>query len=643
MRPAFRTDLTASREEQQGVVFYRIDDPKTQTSFRLYEIEYLIAQKLDGKREIAQVIQAVKDEHNFDISEQDLRKFVDQLESMGFIKKDEPAAFEDAETQVMHAPGPPPGPAATPAEEVLELAEPDSSVGETSGRVDDVEIRRLLKSALLHVKQGYIVHARDYFLAAKELAPADSRLQKLVSHLEIMGDASGPAEVEYLWNQARELFPDIAEEVGPMESAKGGGGQSSAGEPAAPVWDDDLRTRVIWTLVVLVLVLGGGGALYYFASTMRLFEGSPQARIAVMSSKALPIFFPGGATGVQASREAWLSFATAGKVGNLLVAPGARVAADQPIAQLELGPAVDKQLKAAKAAVLKAEGDYDKAARALEKLIEQRDKTEAERQAADDKLKELKPKSLRAGGVSKRDLEKYKRELVKANKLLSQLAKKERGPRKQEAAAKAKLDKARKALEGLEQKTLQKTIRAPFAGVVQELKLQKGQKVTPDAKVALVRDTLTVRLSFAAKDPGGLQPGGEAFVAVAHGAPIRAKVSAVQPGEVGKVVEVLLADPTGSFVETPPEQFHLVREIVDPAFEIPVGAVATTPAGDHVIVELEGRALMRPVEVMQRDAASAIIRDKSGALRDGEHLVVEKLGEGGVGSIVDGSSLTLEK
>src|SRR6476659_9910305 len=59
MPPTFRTDLTCSREEQQGVVFYRIDDPRTKTSFRLYEIEYLIAQKLTGQRTLEQADGAV--------------------------------------------------------------------------------------------------------------------------------------------------------------------------------------------------------------------------------------------------------------------------------------------------------------------------------------------------------------------------------------------------------------------------------------------------------------------------------------------------------------------------------------------------------------------------------------------------------
>src|SRR5688572_2063965 len=88
MRPSFRSDLICSREEQQGVVFYRVDDTKTETNFRLYEIEYLIARKLDGTRTLLEVIEAVKQEYNFDISEPDLQRFVNQLDAMGFLSVD---------------------------------------------------------------------------------------------------------------------------------------------------------------------------------------------------------------------------------------------------------------------------------------------------------------------------------------------------------------------------------------------------------------------------------------------------------------------------------------------------------------------------------------------------------------------------
>ena len=219
MTPTFRSDLTCSREEQQGVVFYRIDDPKAQTSFRLYEIEYLIAKKLDGTRTLLEVIAAVKKEFNFDISEPDLQRFVNQLESMGFLLggRDGEASVEQ-ETAVMARPSK--APAAAP--ESLDLLD---DAGGAEPHLDQAEFDRLLRSAFMHVKQGYIVHARDYFLAAKELNPTDDRLAKLVHHLEIIGDASGPAEVEYLWNQATELFPDVAARLGPFVDAHSGGTQ----------------------------------------------------------------------------------------------------------------------------------------------------------------------------------------------------------------------------------------------------------------------------------------------------------------------------------------------------------------------------------------------------------------------------------
>lgn len=128
MLPQFRTDLQASREEKQGVVFYRIDHPGSGTRYRLYEIEYLIARKLDGVRTGAEVIDAVKAEYNFDITEPDLNKFVSNLESMGFVADSAAGAGP---------PGPPPPPievppapsAPLPGDPLDDFSEADTSIG----------------------------------------------------------------------------------------------------------------------------------------------------------------------------------------------------------------------------------------------------------------------------------------------------------------------------------------------------------------------------------------------------------------------------------------------------------------------------------------------------------------------------------
>ncbi len=643
MRPLFRTDLTCSREEQQGVVFYRIDDPQSQTSFRLYEIEYLIAQKLDGKRTFAEVIEAVKEDYNFDISEPDLQKFVGQLESMGFISKPEEmveaaaAEFieevEEPDTTLVMA-----RPKAAEPEMQLELE------GEPAP-VDDIELRRLLKSALLHVKQGYIVHARDYFLAAKELDPSDARLATLVSHLEIIGDSSGPAEVEYLWGQAKELFPDVAEEVGPLEAGTGGSEKvSNAAGRATQAWDDDLRARILWMMLFLVLVVGGAGGLYFFAREAHIFEGAPHAKIRTVQSTRLPVFYKEAAKSVAPVRETWLHFGSAGKIAEVSVKPGERVAADEQLAAFELPKPIAKQIAAAKAAVKKATADYDKARDRLQKVIEDRQGLEAEANQAQEKLRELSAKSvLGKGSVSRRDIEKWKRIKAKVNKKLSQLAKKERQPRAQEKKAKDKLAATEKRLDGLEAKIAPKLLRAPFAGVITEIKVAAGDNVGPNRKAMLLRDTSAVRLRFVLAQAGDLQVGGEAFVSLSRGAPTRAKIAAVESVKAGSRVDVLLPDPTGSLVDTAAGEFQLVREYVDPAFAIPASAVFSSERGDHVLVELQGRALVRDVTVVSKSATTAIIRDRSGALRDGEHIVVERVGNGDVSTIADGSFLEIEK
>ena len=426
MRPRFRSDLKCSREEQQGVVFYRVDDPTSQTSFRLYEIEYLIAQKLDGRRSLPEVIKAVKDEYNFDISEPDLQKFVSQLDSMGFVEKEAAPAGPPVEkdTQVMDRSN-----VAVEGGEPAEVVAEAELIESPAAPVDEAELKRLLKSALLHVRQGYIVHARDYFLAAKELNPSDARLAKLVSHLEIIGDSSGPAEVDYLWNQAQELFPDIAAEVGPLAEAKGGigGAAPDSGAAREPTGgDEDLRKRILLLALVVLVIAVGGGALYWFATTQHLFEGAAKAAVATLRAQRVPIYQDKPAESVRAAKEEWLVFASGGKVADVTVAPGVRVQAEQVLVSLALPAAQDKQLAQARASLKKAEEELEKATQKVDKAVKEREAAEAERTAAEKAFDAAK-----AQGAAKKALDKAKKDKGKAAKKVAQLTKKEKAPRKE--------------------------------------------------------------------------------------------------------------------------------------------------------------------------------------------------------------------
>ncbi|OGQ91760.1 MAG: hypothetical protein A2289_11950 [Deltaproteobacteria bacterium RIFOXYA12_FULL_58_15] len=638
MTPTFRSDLTCSREEQQGVVFYRIDDPKAQTSFRLYEIEYLIAKKLDGTRTLLEVIAAVKKEFNFDISEPDLQRFVNQLESMGFLLggRDGEASVEQ-ETAVMARPSK--APAAAP--ESLDLLD---DAGGAEPHLDQAEFDRLLRSAFMHVKQGYIVHARDYFLAAKELNPTDDRLAKLVHHLEIIGDASGPAEVEYLWNQATELFPDVAARLGPFVDAHSGGTQvdSDEGETTGS-GGEDIRSRLVWAVVALVVLAGGiAGLVFVFMEYgNHIFGTAERVRVAAVKAERIPIFHDGKATAVEPLNEKWLKIGGDGVVDKVHVAISNRVSAGDVLVSLELPDRATEQLAKAQKAVDKNTVVYNKAMEKLGKITDEMEGVQTERTVAEEKLKGLlRPQSvLKQGGVSKRDIEKWKTVKVEANKKLSKLTKKARGPKKQVANAEKKLVAAQKRFESLQQQLGDNFIRAPFDGRVVALNAAVGKTVKAGEQLVQLRDVDGVRLTFEVGTAAELQTGGEAHVALGRGAPNRAKV--LEVGEGGRVV-LKLEDPSGGFVDIAPEEFGLVKQFVEPAFRIPTGGLTGAEGAPYVIEALQNSAHWRNVEVLSRDASSVVIRDGTGTLRDGAAIVVGHLEGGNLANIPDGSSLVIE-
>jgi len=244
--------------------------------------------------------------------------------------------------------------------------------------------------------------------------------------------------------------------------------------------------------------------------------------------------------------------------------------------------------------------------------------------------------------VSKRDLEKWKRVKVAANKKLTALAKKERGPKATKAKAEKQRDTAEKRLENLEKKVSNKLVRAPFAGLVIDIKTSAGESIAAGEKLVLFRDPSSVQLTFELPKSSSLQVGGETYVAVSTGKPSRAKVAEVAPASEGFAVVIRLPDPSGGFLDIGPDKFKLVREFVEPAFRVPITALIEDERGVHVVVAMQKRALEREVIVLERDAASAVIKEASGSLRDGEQIVVARLDEGEVRAIVDGSFLEVE-
>ncbi len=727
MQPRFRSDLKSAREEQQGVVFYRIDDPLTQTSFRLYEIEFLIAQKLDGKRGLEQVIGAVKSEYNFDISEPDLKKFISQLESMGFIQAsdkaaaspapapaeapsvpsppdDSPESIHDEVTSpgipefVPAAASPPPPPAdagldiddavaaeldpdatnpaydGQPLDDIVFDGAEDEGIPTTPGLEtgveavteaplgdgieDDVqvvaasdfdprrstaspeEVVRMIATACEHLRQGYVVHARDYFLAAGESREDDEKLGKMIAELQLAGDDPDTDVVRKLQALAGEIFPDLAGDMADGEAL-----ESDDDDFLNEEGEENLRSRLLWVFVLLFVIAGGIVALYFVATYARIFEGTAQVDVRELEAGRLPAYFPDSAESVSPNREEWLEAGGAGKVIEV-PEPGTQVKKGDILLMLQLHPRAKKKLDKARAEVRKADGAYDKAAAKLSSIVEEQEGVKTERNDAESKLKELRPKSiLKGGGVSKRDLEKYKKILAQANKKLGKLKKKERKPRQQEKKAKAKVEAARRKLDKMLGSIASKLITAPYPGVVAEVKTKKGATVEKGAELIFFKDPLAARLVFVVPDAGNLQPGGEAHISVDFREPGTAKVLALDKGGDGVSLEIKLPDPAGAFVEMEPAAFRLVREFVEPAFSVDTSALAEDPETgvNFVFIAIQGQAVRREVELLSRNPNKSSVRSPSGSLRNGDLVIIAFPGANGVNDLLENASVDPKK
>lgn len=641
MQPTFRTDLTCSREEQQGVVFYRIDDPETRTSFRLYEIEYLIAQKLNGQRTVSDVIDGVKTDYNFDISEADLQKFISQLESMGFVRGPAGGAPQsmattssEAYTQEMKV-------------QPARARRRDQDVSLAVPAQDEAELHRLLKSAFLHIRQGYVVHARDYLLAAREHSPADARLGKIVSHIEVLGDEPARPDLEQLWVQCEELFPELVNEVGPLVESRGGGAAAAAeaAQRTTEAWDDDVKVRVRWSLLLVILVVVGSGVLYYVAHALHIFDGPVKVRLDTLQGMRVPVFFPNPAVAIKPVQETWLTFGAAGKVGEELARVGSRVQEGEILGSLDLPSKMTSALRVGRDSVKRTELEYDKVAKRLAKLLNDREAVETERADAEKHIKELRPKSvLKPDAAAKKALDTWKKALDKANKKLSAFAKKERAPRAAEAKSKKKVEMTKKKVAALEARLSSKLLRAPFGGEVTEVKVSAGEVVQANSQAMHLRNPLLARLVFNVKNATTLQPGGEALISVKEGNPLGAKIVSVKAVRGGNEVELDVLDPVGSFLTMEPSAFRLVQEFADPAFKL--RAKALLPGGDdggaRLLVFQQGRVSRHPVQILEKAAGDTVVRDPTGALKTSSQVVVGRVDGQPLTTLVDDTAVQVE-
>lgn len=84
--PKLRADLrTSSIEDAEGVLYYDVSDPKTGSVLRLFDFEWLVAQRLDGEQSFEELARWTEQQFGFETSREDLEVYADRLQQLGLI------------------------------------------------------------------------------------------------------------------------------------------------------------------------------------------------------------------------------------------------------------------------------------------------------------------------------------------------------------------------------------------------------------------------------------------------------------------------------------------------------------------------------------------------------------------------------
>src|SRR5579883_3373832 len=84
--PRLRHDLRVTPlQDADGVSYYDVSDPGTGGVLRLYDFEWLVAERIDGQHGLDELVRWTREVLGIDVSAEDLRTYVGRLGALGFF------------------------------------------------------------------------------------------------------------------------------------------------------------------------------------------------------------------------------------------------------------------------------------------------------------------------------------------------------------------------------------------------------------------------------------------------------------------------------------------------------------------------------------------------------------------------------
>jgi hypothetical protein len=314
--PRIRNDLKVTPAEEQGIKYFDVSDPRSGARMRMYDFEWLIAERMDGSRRFDEVASWAKETLGLNPSADDLTQYADKLRSLGFFEVGasagqlKPIIEKDIDVEDDVTPLPDPHPAEVTQQDLpkMVVAKPDQPT-----------------------------------MAMEAPSPPPRRTTESGAHAAVpaLTPVSSPRPSAAPTGQ-RPMIETPAPEPG------------STGKVETPPPPKKSSGGSI--IALLLLLLGIGGAILY----LKFGPQAAHVSVTLAAPREVVRLFDGTAT-VKKAEAHVLSFGEAGKVTDV-VAKGTEAKAGMPLATLEAFTKIEKDLADVKDRL----GFYEKALQAAQ-------------------------------------------------------------------------------------------------------------------------------------------------------------------------------------------------------------------------------------------------------------------------------------
>lgn len=306
--PRIRPDLKAEPTEDQGIKYFDVSDPKSGARMRMYDFEWLVAERMDGKRGYDEVASWARERLGISPRPDDIEAYALKLRELGFFEAEPEAGGDTLAEDRTPLPPPVPGAPLSSARDADEI--------ETAPKPKVEELALPVVEAKPQPKPEPIVAPAPKPEPVAAPAPKPEPIAAPVPAPAPAPVAAKPEPQRPVEQPHEETGKVVAAQSAPAPK-KGSGG---------------------WVVLLILALAGIGGVAY-------LQYGAPEGRkvtVTLATPREVVRLFDGGGT-VRKSESTVLAFGEAGKVSDV-VAKGTEAKPGMALATLETYAKIEKDL-----------------------------------------------------------------------------------------------------------------------------------------------------------------------------------------------------------------------------------------------------------------------------------------------------------